>query len=131
FAHHRSRDPLELLEANGEPFAIGAILDPVRQTDRGSGNPFEAEFKERTVVYVEQAVGDMNPEIRVDADQIGIERGMVNLRQRQAVRDDWLTKLLVGINNDVCRIEEPRLRQTGDRTTPVVSCKDGLSERRL
>jgi hypothetical protein len=38
----------------------------------------------------EQPVRNMDAEIRVDSDQVGIEGGMMDLRQRQAIRDDRL-----------------------------------------
>ena len=52
-----------------------------------------------------QPIGDMDAEIGVDADQVGVEGRMVELRQRQPIRDDRLTKLLMLIDDDVCSIE--------------------------
>ena len=62
----------------------------------------------------EQPVRDMDAEIRVDPDQVGIEGRMVDFCQRQPIRDDRLTQLLVGVHDDVSGIEEPRLGQMGD-----------------
>jgi hypothetical protein len=48
----------------------------------------EPEFEKRTIVDFEQAVRDMDAEIRVDPDQL--EGRLVELRQRQTIRDDRL-----------------------------------------
>jgi hypothetical protein len=38
---------------------------------------------------------------------VGIEGGVVNIRERQAVRDDRLAQLLMGIHHDIGGIEKP------------------------
>ena len=45
----------------------------------------------------------MDAEIRVDSDELGVKGRMVELRQRQAIRDNRLPSLLVRINDDVRR----------------------------
>jgi hypothetical protein len=60
---------------------------------------------EDSIVDFEQSLGDMNVEIGMDANQVGVEGGVVDLGQRSAIRDDWLTKLLIRIENDVGRVE--------------------------
>jgi hypothetical protein len=47
----------------------------------------------------------MEPEVRINPDQMGIERGVMDLRQRYAVRHDWLPKALVIVRDDVSGIE--------------------------
>jgi hypothetical protein len=61
-----------------QPVAIRTILIPSRQLDQCSGNPLEAEFEKWTIVDFEQPLGDMDAEIRVDPDQVGIERRMMD-----------------------------------------------------
>jgi hypothetical protein len=65
--------PLELLEPDRQPVAIRTILKPSRPVDQCSGDPFETEFKKRTIVNFEQPVRDMDAEIGVDPDQMSIE----------------------------------------------------------
>jgi len=79
----------------------------------------------------EQPIRDMDSVIGVDPDQMNIEGRMVDLGQRQAVRDDRLPKLLVRIHDDVSGIEQPRLGQMGDRAAASVGAQDGISERCL
>ena len=77
----------------------------------------------------EEPIGDMDTEIRVDPDQIGIKGGVVNLRQRQPVCDDRLAQLLIRINDDMGGIEQPGLRQqAGDSAAASVGGQDSISE---
>src|SRR6516164_2009602 len=73
----------------------------------------------------------MDTEIWVDADQVGIEGGVVNFREGQSIRHDRLAQLLVGIRYDVGGIEEPRFREPTDRTAAPVGGQHGISERCL
>ena len=106
---------LEFLEPKRQPVPIGSILKPSRPIDERSGDPLEPEFEERTIVDFEQPIGDMYSVIGVDADQVGVEGGMVELRQGQAVRYDRPSKLLVRVHDDMGGIEQPWLGQMGDR----------------
>jgi hypothetical protein len=72
----------ELLEPDRQPVAIGTILKPSRHVDQYSGDPLKAEFEKRAVMNFEQRVRDVNSEIGVDPDQVGIEGGMMELRYR-------------------------------------------------
>ena len=79
-----------LLEPDSQPVAVGMILKPSWSVDQCSSDPFEAEFEEGTVVDFGQPIGDVNPIIGVDTDKLGVEGRVMQLRQRQAVRDDRL-----------------------------------------
>jgi hypothetical protein len=79
-------DFLEFLEPARQPISIRLIRASPRQLDLLPSDPFEAEFKERPVMNFEEPVRDVDVEIRVDPDQLGIEDGPVELRQRQALR---------------------------------------------
>jgi hypothetical protein len=125
---HTLNQLLELLEPAGQAVSIRVIFLPPRQLDHLPSDPFEAEFEERPIMNFEQAVGDMDSEIRVDPDQVGVEGGMVDLRQRQAIRDDRLAQFLVGIHDDMNGIEQSRLGQMGDRIAPTVGAQDGISK---
>jgi hypothetical protein len=54
----------------------------------------------------------MQTKIRVYTDKMGIEGGVMNLGQRDAVRHHRLAQRLVIVRNDVRRVQEERLRQT-------------------
>ena len=62
----------------------------------------------------------MDAKVWIDPDQVGVKRGVVDLRQRQTVWDDRLAEVLVGVRDDVCCVEQARLRQTGDGAAAIV-----------
>jgi hypothetical protein len=106
-----SRRFLELLEPDRQSVTIRAILTPSRPANQCANDPLQTEFEKWTIVDFEQPIRDMDAEIGVNPDQVSIEGGMMDFRQRQAIRDDRLSKLLVRIHDDVSGIEEPRLGQ--------------------
>jgi hypothetical protein len=81
---------LELLEPSRQPLSIPPIHTSPRQLDHLPGDPFQAEFEKRAVMDFKQAVGDVDAEIRVDPDQLSVKGRMVELGQRQAIRDNRL-----------------------------------------
>ena len=54
----------------------------------------------------------MDPEIRVDTEQMCVERSVVRLCERKPVLHHGLPELLVLVLDDVGGIEEHRLMQT-------------------
>jgi hypothetical protein len=69
-----------LLEPNRQPVTIGKILIPPRPVDHLPDDPFEPEFEKRAIVDFEQPVRDVDAEIGVDPDQVGIEGRVVEFR---------------------------------------------------
>jgi hypothetical protein len=67
-----------LLEPYGQPVAIGTILSPSRQFNHLSDDPLQPEFEKWSIMDFEQPVRDMDAEIRVDPDQVSIERRIVS-----------------------------------------------------
>ena len=58
-------------------------------------------LKHRTVIEDKQALRHMKTVVGIDADQVGIERGVMDFRERDAVWNHRLTKLLVLVGNYV------------------------------
>jgi hypothetical protein len=81
----------ELLKPERQPALVRAILSSPWQLDQSARHCLEPLSKERTIMEFEQPVGDVDTEIRVDPDQLGVEGGMVDLGQRQAMRDHRLS----------------------------------------
>jgi hypothetical protein len=104
------------------------ILIPSRQLDNLSDDPLEAEFEKRAIMDFEQPVRKVDAEIWVDSDQVCIESRLMELRQRQAVRDERLPQLLVRVHDDASRIEQSRLRDARDRAPSTVGGEDRISE---
>jgi hypothetical protein len=68
-----------LLEPDRQPVAIGTILKPSRPVDHLPDDPFEAEFEKRAIMDFEQPIRDVDSEIGVDPDQVGVEGRMMHL----------------------------------------------------
>jgi hypothetical protein len=65
-----------------------------------SAGGLEALFEQRSVVQHEHPLRDVNAAVAVHADQVVVERSMVDPGEDKAVRDDSLAKWLVGIGFD-------------------------------
>ena len=125
-----SRHRLEALKAQRQPIAIWTILNAARQVDGLAVQSLEG-FQHRTIVLPEQPLGHMQPVVRVDADQMGVERGVMDLGKRNAVRNHRLAKLLVPVRDDMSRVEQQRLGQARQRAAAIVGGDHGFAERRL
>ncbi len=67
-------------------------------------------LQHRAVVLTHQPFGYVEPEVRIDPDQVRVERRMVNFRKRDAIGNDWLAHFLVAVGNDVGGIEQQWFR---------------------
>jgi hypothetical protein len=74
-----SRSLLELLEPSRQSIPIRAIFTASRQLDQLPDDPLKAEFEKRAVMDFEQPIRDVNSVIKVDADQVGVEGGMMDI----------------------------------------------------
>ena len=84
----------------------------------------------RSVLIIEQATRNMNAEIGGDADEIFVERSVVDRAHAQPVAHERLARLL-GVADDVRSVEQPNLAETADRATIVVCGKYGTAKLRL
>jgi hypothetical protein len=87
-------------------------------------------FEHWTVVVIEQAMGDVDTEVRCDSDEVLVEGAMVDRAQREAIRDHRLAHLLE-VADDVRRVEEANLAEPADRATVAVRGQHGAAELRL
>ena len=90
------RHLLETLEANRKPIPIRSVLNPVRQMEGFAIYLLEG-FEHQAVVLVEQSVRDMQSIVGIDPDQMGIEGGMMDFGEWQAVRDDGLGDVPISV----------------------------------
>ena len=70
----------------------------------------------------------MDSIVWIDADQICIERSVVDLRERKAVGHDWLPQSLVPIFNYMRCVEQPGHGQPCHSTAMPVCVQDGCPE---
>jgi hypothetical protein len=69
--------------------------------------------------------------VGVDANQVVVERRVVDLREGNTVSDDRLAKQLIGIGYNVGGIQQMIIRQVADRTSVIVGGKHAVPERCL
>jgi hypothetical protein len=116
----------ELLETNGKPVSVRVILLCPRQPDQRSCDPLEALLEQRPVVQHQRSLGDVYAAVGVDADQVVVERRVVDLRESDTVSDDRLAEQLIGIGHDVGCVQQMIIRQVADRTSVIVGGKDAV-----
>ena len=64
-------------------------------------------FKHLAVVLIQKTVRNVHAIVGVDANQVGVEGGVMDLRQRWSIGHNGVSHLLVGVGNDVCGVEQP------------------------
>jgi hypothetical protein len=99
----------EQLEVHSEPISIGTVLVPKRRQDPAPLHPFEALFEHGAIMERQEPLRDVDDAVWVDPDEVRIVGGVVNFREREAVHDDGLPKLFVGIGGNVRGIQKPWL----------------------
>jgi hypothetical protein len=66
----------------------------------GAVEPLQG-FEHRSIVLPEQALGDMEPIVGINTNQMSVKGGVMDLRQGDSVGHYWLAKPLVLIGDDV------------------------------
>ena len=79
-----SRRRLEPLEPHCKTVPIWAVFYPPRQMEGSAIQPFES-FEHLAVVLPEQAPRHVQTVIWVDSDEMRVERGVMDFRERDAV----------------------------------------------
>lgn len=69
----------EPIEASRQPVPVRSIPFSRWQVKRGVLQPLE-RFEHRTIALAEQPLRDMDPVIGIDADEMSVEGGVVDLR---------------------------------------------------
>jgi hypothetical protein len=77
------------------------------------------------VVLRQQAIRYVQAIIRIDADQMRVERRVMDFGQRDAIGHDGLAEPLVLVGDDVGGIEKKRLGQSRRCATTIVGGDDG------
>ena len=88
-------------------------------------------LEQRSIALIHESGCDVEPIVRVDADQVCIEGCMVNLREWNAVWNHGLPQFLVAIGDYMRRIQQHRLRQTLQGAPSGIGTDYGLAERGL
>src|ERR1700737_832831 len=84
-----------------------------------------------TIVLPEQPLRYVQSIVRIDANQMSVEGSVMDFRQRNAVRYQWLSEPLVPVGDDVGGVQKQRLGQSRQSAAAVIGGDNGLAERRL
>jgi hypothetical protein len=95
--------------AHRQPLPIRHISLPSRQLSHPAIELLQ-RLQLRAVFQAQQPVGDVDAVIGVDADEMGVEGGVVDFREGETVRDHRLAHEFVAVIDDVGGIEQQRLR---------------------
>jgi hypothetical protein len=82
------------------------------------------------VDLLEQATRDVNGQVGAYADQLGVERGVVELAQRQSIGNDRIP-LRCPIGNDVSSVEQLGMVQTAHGAALAARAEHAGWKRRL
>lgn len=74
----------KLIEANQEPLTVGSVLESRWQPNRLMMQLLE-RFKKWPVPLCHEPIRDVKPVVGINADQVCVESGMVQLRQIASV----------------------------------------------
>lgn len=102
---------LELFESRGQAISVW-VINIARWQDELLSVELPDRFESRAITKVEQPRRNVNSKIGIDTDQMRIEGRVVNFRQRDAVADHWLAKLLICIARNMRRVEKQAFRQS-------------------
>ena len=113
----------EPLEARFEPLRIGPIFRPSWEGDGRAVEPLQPVEQHGSVYLAEQAVGYVHDASRVDAEQVAVEREVVDRAEREPV-DDGGDAFGLEVGNDMCGLQERSLTQRADGASLAVSTHD-------
>jgi Reverse transcriptase (RNA-dependent DNA polymerase) len=98
----------EAFKAHGKSGSVGEILGATWQVNSVAVESLK-RFEHGTIVLDQQPLGNMKPIVRIDADEVGVECGVMNFGERDAIGHDGLSEPLILIGHDVSGIQEKRL----------------------
>jgi hypothetical protein len=91
---HTSAHGREPLKGESEAVAVWPVLHTTRQVNVFTLQSFKG-FQYRAIPSLQQSLGNLQPVVWIDADEMRVERRMMNLGKRNAVRDYGLAELFV------------------------------------
>jgi|RhiMethySRZTD1v2_1073278.scaffolds.fasta_scaffold100855_1 hypothetical protein len=89
--------------------------------------PLQPVFQHRPIRLFENIWANLNDVVRTHTDNLRVERRMMELAQRQPVRDARFT-LGIGIGDDVSRFEQFLVSQSADRAVLPIGRQHALTE---
>jgi hypothetical protein len=100
----RLRGRLKHFKAHSEAISVWSIFFAARKVQVTAIELTEC-LQCRAVSHLKQLPRHVNPEIRVDAYELRVKCGVMNLGKRDTIANDWLPVLLICVLHDVRRIQ--------------------------
>jgi len=113
-----------------ETIAVGLVRLAAGNGERCAVHLLESVPKHRPIDLVEEAMRDLDLVLRRDAKQVAIERRVVDLAERQAVRDVGQA-FLVAVWSDVGSVEELSVVEATHGAPSLIRGYDSTAEVRL
>ena len=89
---------MESIETFGQIVDVRAQLFLARENESAAGSFLKAMLQHRTILLAKDVIADVDSKFRIDADDVGIVRGMMNLAKPESVRDDrFAQRMAIGL----------------------------------
>jgi hypothetical protein len=106
------RSVRETLEPDLEPLWVRAVGRATRHRDVALVKALQPRLKHRPVDLAQQTAGDVHDALRIDAEQVAVEREVMDRAQREAV-DNRSDSAGLGVRHDVRGLNEDRKSAPG------------------
>jgi len=116
--------------ALGQELAIGLEVVGARHMDAPALEALEAMLEHRPVDLLQHVEADRDLEVGRDADDVGVERGVMQLAEREAVGNHRLAER-VNIRKDVSGPQQFVMAESADGAALLVSTEHALAKATL
>src|SRR5881628_3277377 len=116
--------------ALGQAVAIGLEVVGARHVDTPALEALQAVLEHRPVDFLQHVEAHGDLEVRRDADDVGVERGVVKLAEREAVGNHRLAER-VAIREDQGGLQQLVMAEPADGAALLVGAEHALSEATL
>src|SRR5262249_13332634 len=89
--------------------------------------PLKTMLQHQSVNLIQDIHAHFHRVVRCDADDVAIERGMMQLAERQSVRNPRVA-FWISVGDDMCSFEELLMAQAADRAVLAIRFKHTFTE---
>jgi hypothetical protein len=107
-------------------FGMRSIHSSIGDPQRYAGHLLETVQEHRAVLLVKDVSANLYYQVRADAEDVGVVRGMMNLAQSQTI--GYLGNAALRIGGDVRSVEQFRMAQVTDGATCLVCLENPCPE---
>jgi hypothetical protein len=111
----------------GEEIAVRFQLRVVRGSDPAALKSLETMDEHGAVDFIKDVSPNVDGQVRRDAENVRVERGVMELAERKPVTNGRFT-VRMAVGQDVSGFEQLRVLQVADRAAPLVRLEHTFSE---